>query len=116
HRERNDAFYDQLWRDGITTDFAHPEADLSGYRLVVVPASYLLTAAAGANLARYVADGGTLVASFFSGVVDEHDAVHAGGFGAPLREVLGVGVEEFLPLREGETTTLTLDDRLGGGT
>ncbi|WP_435737413.1 beta-galactosidase [Cellulosimicrobium sp. PMB13] len=103
HRERVDAFYDRLWRDGLTTDFAHPEQDLSPYRLVVAPASYLLTADAAANLTRYVESGGTLLVSFFSAVVDEHDAVHPGGFLGPLRRALGVAVEEFLPLRAGET-------------
>jgi beta-galactosidase len=106
HRERINAFYDRLWQDGVTVDFAHPEADLSGYRMVLAPASYLLTAAAGANLAAYVEAGGTLVASYFSGVVDECDAVHPGGYGAPLRAALGLTVEEFLPLRVGDSVHL----------
>ncbi|WP_243228939.1 beta-galactosidase [Microbacterium sp. CIAB417] len=93
-------FYEQLWRDGITVDFALPGHDLSGYRLVVVPAQYLLSTADAENLTRYVESGGTLLVSFFSGIVDENDAVHIGGFGAPLRDALGLTVEEFLPLRE----------------
>ncbi|AEE44666.1 beta-galactosidase [Cellulomonas fimi] len=109
HRERVRAYYERLWRDGLTVDLAHPGADLSGYRLVVAPASYLLTAASGDNLSRYVAQGGTLVVSYFSGIVDEHDAVHPDGYGAPLRTTLGVSVEEFLPLREGETVRLAWD-------
>lgn len=105
-RERMRTFYERLWRDNVTVDFAHPSQDLSGYRLVVAPASYLLTARSAANLTRYVAEGGTLVVNFFSGIVDENDAVHPGGFLAPLRDALGVTVEEFLPLREGETASV----------
>jgi beta-galactosidase len=104
HAERVRAYYERLWRDGLTVDFVHPSADLSGYRLVIAPASYLMTTASAENLTRYVADGGTLLVSFFSAIVDENDAVHEGGFGAPLREALGLVVEEFLPLREGERT------------
>ncbi|WP_286219374.1 beta-galactosidase [Paraoerskovia sediminicola] len=114
HRERIEAFYDRFWRDGLTVDMAHPGQDLSGYRLVVAPASYLLTADDAANLTAYVAGGGTLVTSFFSAVVDEHDAVHPGGFVAPLRDALGLTVEEFLPLREGEQVRVSLDDRVFG--
>ncbi|WP_350350334.1 beta-galactosidase [Microbacterium sp. A8/3-1] len=96
-------FYEQLWRDGITVDFALPGHDLSGYRLVVAPAQYLLSTADAANLTSYVEGGGTLLVSFFSAIVDENDAVHDGGFVAPLRDALGLTVEEFLPLREGES-------------
>ncbi|MDR2723011.1 MAG: beta-galactosidase, partial [Cellulomonadaceae bacterium] len=103
HGERMQTFYDRIWRDGLTVDLAHPSQDLSGYKLVVAPASYLLTAASAENLTRYVEGGGTLLVSFFSGIVDQDDRVHEGGFMAPLRRALGVGVEEFLPLRENET-------------
>ncbi|QAY60050.1 beta-galactosidase [Microbacterium protaetiae] len=106
HKERTRAFYEQLWRDGVTVDFALPGQDLSAYKLVVVPAQYLLRGADADNLNRYVAAGGTLLVSFFSGIVDENDAVHAGGFGAPLEPSLGLRVEEFLPLRAGETCRL----------
>jgi len=101
HADQIRAFYERLWRDGITVDFALPGQDLSGYKLVVAPAQYLLSAADADNLTRYVEAGGTLVVSFFSAIVDENDAVHAGGYVAPLRGALGLTVEEFLPLREG---------------
>jgi beta-galactosidase len=114
HRERVRAYYERLWRDGVTVDFAHPSADLSRYRLVVAPASYLLTLASAENLRRYVAGGGTLLISFFSAVVDEHDAVHVGGFGAPLRDVLGLLVHEFLPLRTGAATRVAWTDGVLG--
>ncbi|MGP3982499.1 beta-galactosidase [Streptomyces sp. KR80] len=97
-RERADAFYEALYDRHLTVDFAHPEADLSAYPLVVVPALYLTTSAAGDNLKEYVAGGGTLVVSYFSGIVDEHDALHEGPHPGPLRDVLGLTVEEFSPL------------------
>ena len=115
HRERIDAFYTALWQAGHTVDFAHPEADLAAYRLVVVPASYLLSRAAGDNLTRFVAGGGTLLVSYFSGIVDETDAVHEGGYLAPLRRALGLTVEEFLPLREGGSVRVGGEHRSDAG-
>ncbi len=109
HDERIRAFYERLWRDDITVDFALPGHDLSGYKLVIAPAQYLLTAADAANLTEYVRAGGTLVVSFFSGVVDENDAVHPGGYGAPLAEALGVRVEEHLPLREAQRAAIVFN-------
>ncbi|MGW0564597.1 beta-galactosidase [Streptomyces sp. NPDC003016] len=106
-RERADTFYEALYDRHLTVDFAHPESDLSGYPLVVVPALYLTTEAAGRNLRAYVENGGTLVVSYFSGIVDEHDAVHPGAYPGALRDVLGLTVEEFSPLLAGETVRLT---------
>lgn len=110
HRQQVRAYYERLWRDRVTVDFALPSHDLSRYRLVVVPSQYLLRADDAANLNAYVEQGGTLLVSYFSAVVDEYDAVHRGGFLTPLEPALGVWVEEFLPLREGDTLTLTTND------
>ncbi|MGO7984297.1 beta-galactosidase trimerization domain-containing protein, partial [Rhizobium johnstonii] len=38
HRERVEAFYTALWNLGLTIDFVHPSADLSGYSVVFAPA------------------------------------------------------------------------------
>jgi beta-galactosidase len=81
----------------VTVDFAHPEADLSGYRLVIAPQLYLLEASAAKNLDAYVAGGGQLLVSYFSGIVDSTDAVHPQGLSGPLGDVLGVDVQEFAP-------------------
>jgi beta-galactosidase len=106
YKEHVAAFYRQLWLGGVTCDFVHPEGDLGGYRVLVAPSLYLTTARAAANLREYVARGGTLVVSYFSGLVDATDTVHPGGHPGPLRDVLGVTVEEYLPLRAGEQVRL----------
>ncbi|MGV9878797.1 beta-galactosidase [Streptomyces sp. NPDC003006] len=106
-RERADSFYEALYDRHLTVDFAHPEADLSAYPLVVVPALYLATEATARNLRAYVEGGGTLVVSYFSGIVDEHDAVHPGPYPGALRDVLGLTVEEFSPLLQGQRTRIT---------
>ena len=106
HRERIESFYSVLWNHGISVDFAHPEADLSGYDLVLAPALYLVGDKASANLSRYVHDGGHMMVSYFSGIVDSNDTVPAGASPGGLRDVLGLEIHEFLPLREEEIVTL----------
>ena len=106
-RDQMRTWYERLWRDHLTVDFVHPEADLSGYRLVVAPSSYLLTRAAAENLTDFVASGGTLLVNYFAAAVDECDRVHDGGYLAPLTLALGVRVDEYLPMREGDLASVT---------
>ncbi|MCZ4603765.1 beta-galactosidase [Streptomyces sp. Lzd4kr] len=98
------AWHRALWEAHTVADFAHPEHDLSGYRLVVVPQLYLMTDAAIDNLVAYVHQGGTLVAGFRTGVADEDDRVREGGMDARLRDLFGIRVlHEWWPLDAGET-------------
>ncbi|WP_405151939.1 beta-galactosidase [Sphaerisporangium sp. NBC_01403] len=99
-----------LWRGGVTADFAHPSSDLRAYPVVLVPSLYLVSDATARNLARYVEHGGTLVVSFLSGVADEHARVRLGGHPGALRDLLGVRVDEFLPLEEPVAILLHGDD------
>lgn len=103
HRERIEATYRALWELGVTVDFVHPSADLSGYRAVFAPALYLLDEQGAANVRAFVEAGGTLAVGSFSGVVDQNDAVPAGPHPGRLRDTLGLVIEEFLPLRARET-------------
>ena len=96
-----------LCRAGIVCDLAQPEADLSGYRLLLAPALYLLTDAGAESLRRFVAGGGVLVVSFGSGLVDRAGQVRLGGYPGALRDLLGIRVEEFFPLPDGETVPLS---------
>ncbi|GAB3996312.1 hypothetical protein GCM10029992_16090 [Glycomyces albus] len=97
-KEIRDTYYAALWRAGITADVAHPEGDLSGYRLVVVPAVYLLSRAAAENLKAFVRDGGTVLVTPYSGIADETDTVYLGGYPGALTDLVGVRSDEFYPL------------------
>jgi beta-galactosidase len=94
-------FYRPLFEAGVTVDFAHPGSDLSGYRLVVVPALYLVSDAGAENVRCFVSGGGTALVTFFSGIVDPRDRVRLGGYPAPWCDLLGLRVEELAPLPEG---------------
>jgi len=106
------AYYAPLFKRNITVDFAHPESDLSRYKLVIAPNLYLVNERAAENINRYVQNGGTLVMSFFSGIVDEHDHIHLGGYPAPFREMLGLVVEEFAPYTETQFNSVCTTDNM----
>jgi beta-galactosidase len=105
-----------LGRSGIGCDVVAPGADLLGYRLVVVPAVYLLSDEAAASLRGYAAGGGHLVVTFCSGIADPWHRIRTGGYPGALRDVLGIRVEEFHPLHPGASVSLALADaELTGG-
>ncbi len=91
-----------FYERNIAVDFVRPDAPLADYTLVVAPALYLLTSADAANLEQFVHRGGTLLATYFSGIVDENEQVVLGGYPGYLRRVLGVRVEEWIPYGEGQ--------------
>lgn len=106
HREQVRTTYRWLWERGTTVDLAHPEADLSGYDVVIAPASYLVSQRACENLATFVKRGGRLAALPFFAVVDAEECVHRGGAPGPLRDVLGLSVEEIRPVPVGQEVHL----------
>jgi beta-galactosidase len=103
-------YYAPLFKNNITVDFAHPESDLSRYKLILVPNLYLVNEHAAENINRYVENGGMLVMSFFSGIVNEHDHVRLGGYPAPFQEMLGLVVEEYAPYSETQSNTICTTD------
>jgi len=117
------AWHSALTSLGLTVDFVRADADLSGYRLVVVPAHFTATDRQVRNLAA-VAETGTLVVGFGTAITDENLHVRLGGYlGEPLRRALGVWVEEFAPpaapdlsnLGAGAPPELALDGEVFGG-
>jgi beta-galactosidase len=91
------AHYRHFHAANVAVDFAHPADDLSRYALAVAPNLYLAADATIESLAAFVGAGGVLVCGGFSGVVDEHDHIRAGG----LRALTGVVVDEFWPVPPG---------------
>lgn len=101
------AVHRALYAQNIAADFVHPETDLSAYALVVAPVLYLLTQKGADNLSAFVRSGGTLLATYSTGIVDENERVVPGGYPARLRETLGLWVEEWAPL-DGQRFTNTI--------
>ena len=94
--------YRAFWELGIPVDVIGTEDDFSSYRLIAAPMLYLVREKAGERIEKFVKDGGTFVGTFWSGIVNETDLCHLGGFPGPLRRTLGIWSEETegLPARD----------------
>jgi beta-galactosidase len=105
--------YQALRELGVTADVVAPATDLSRYRLVVVPCLYLVSDRDAAAIDGYVRAGGHLLVTFYSGIADQDDRVRLGGYPGAFRDLLGVRVEEFVPLLPGDEVLLDTGARAG---
>jgi beta-galactosidase len=76
--------------------------------VLLAPLLYQLTARQADALKQFVADGGTLIMTYFSGIVDEHEHIWLGGYPALLQEILGLVVEEWHPLMPDESSEIRM--------
>lgn len=93
---------------GVRADVVPSATDLATYDVVVAPVLHVVPAGLRDRLTAFVEAGGHLVTTYFSGVVDQDDHAWLGGYPGALRDLLGIRVEEFAPLLDGESATVEL--------
>ena len=106
-RDHIQLFHSALHDRNVMVDFARPTEDLSKYKVVFAPSLQLLAGGEADNLKLYVQNGGTLVATFNTGLVDEHHIAPDCGFPHDLTDLFGMEVTEFDPLPDAEENHLT---------
>ena len=99
--------YNALARAGIAVEFGDETADLTGYRLVVVPMLYLLTDDFAKKLCDFAQNGGTVVVTYWTGVADESDLCRLGDTPYGLTGLLGLRRTEIDGMYDGETRRCT---------
>ncbi|MFD6166845.1 beta-galactosidase [Oerskovia sp. NPDC060287] len=99
-------WYSAFLAAGVRADVVPARSDFSGYDVVVAPVLHVVPGALAERLQAFVEAGGHLVTTYFSGIVDQNDHIHLGGYPGAFSDLLGIRVEEFAPLLEGETVLL----------
>ena len=111
-KETVESFYYPLWNNGINTDVISAEDDFSAYDFIIAPMLYSVPQSLGDRLKAFVANGGTLLATYTTAMVNESDLCYRGGFpGAGLREVFGIWNEEIDTLYPEERNSVTFDGK-----
>lgn len=93
----------------VAVDIVAPQHDLTRYKLLIVPAHYVLEETTGAAIARFVEHGGVLLVTPRTGVKDATNTVVNRPLPGLLATVCGVEVEEYDSLPE--TVSQPLDFR-----
>ncbi len=107
YREHIQLFHTAFHDRNIPVDFARPTEDLSRYKLVIAPSLQMLAGGEADLLKLYVQNGGTLVATCNTGLVDEHHIAPSDGFPANCTDLFGMEIVEFDPMPPGEENHLT---------
>ena len=103
-------YYKFFYDNNIGVNMIPVDADFSKYKIVVAPVLYMVKEGMKEALTKFVENGGILITTFMSGLVNESDNVHLGGYPGPLRELAGVWVEEIDALAPEQTNTITFTD------
>jgi beta-galactosidase len=108
YREDCLSHYYQLWRRGVAADVVDHRGSFGDYKLLIAPMLYMVREQTAERIGDFVRGGGTFVCTYWSGIVDQNDLCHLGGFPGPLRKLLGIWAEEIDALYPSETRTLTM--------
>ena len=83
---------------GVTADVVPVSSNWDEYEVAVLPSVYILSEETTRRVRDYVANGGRLIVTYYTGLSDERDHVWLGGYPGSIRDVVGVRVEEFMPM------------------
>lgn len=87
--------YSVFWGQDIACDIINGDDDFSNYDLIVAPILYMIKGDVVDKLSQFVNDGGTLISSYFTGMVDQYDRVNLGGFPEKLSQLFGIKTKEM---------------------
>lgn len=82
--------YKAFWERDIPVDVITKEQDFTDYKLIIAPMLYLVSEETIDRLKKFVANGGTLVTTYISGIVNESDLTYLGGWQKDLQEIFGM--------------------------
>lgn len=105
--------YESLRRLGLDVDIISMNHELSDYQVVAAPMAYMFQNGYEKRLADYVEKGGTLVMTYWSGVVDENDRCHLGGTPYGLMDVFGIRAMELDALYDWDENAIIAEKTYG---
>ena len=97
-----------FFKNSVATDVIGEESSFEPYKLIVAPVLHMVRKGVAERLEKFVAAGGTLVLTFWSGVVDDSDLCFLGGAPGPLRKLAGLWAEEIDSLYDQDSNSISM--------
>lgn len=106
YKETVEKSYWAFRKQGLNVDLIDMEQSLEPYKVVAAPMLYMFRAGFEERVRAFVEQGGTLILTYWSGVVDENDRCFLKGTPHGLMDVMGLRSTEIDGLYDGETNQL----------
>ena len=103
-------WYEPLWRRGYAIDFAHPESDLTGYALVVVPQLYSVTDLGAPRIVEAAEPAAASRSATSPAPSTSATACAPAATRRPGRSSSGIWIEEYRPLLPGDSVAISSAD------
>ena len=87
--------YSVFWENDIEADIITSDMNFEKYSVIIAPMLYMINDQIIEKMQDFVRKGGTLVSSYFTGMVNETDLLYVGGWPKKLQELFGLNVLEI---------------------
>ena len=104
------AHYKVFWDANIPVDVVTKDKDLSKYSMVIIPMMYMMDEKLINSIKSFVENGGILISTYLTGIVNETDLVHEGAFHPTLREIFGINITETDTLYPSDRNYIKLNE------
>ena len=112
YKQHTQDIYRGFFRANIPVDIVSEKTSLDGYKLVFVPAMYILTEKMTRNLEQFAKGGGVVIFTPRTGVKDDFNTVVNKKLPGLVSQMAGVEVEEYIsmPIDEDSEIQFALSD------
>jgi beta-galactosidase len=107
-------YYKAYYEKNIPVDIISVEADISNYKVIVAPMLYMMKEGVADKIEAFVKAGGVFIATTMTGLADENDRCVFGEYPGPLKDILGIWVEETDALFPDEFNQMVIDPEYSG--
>jgi beta-galactosidase len=108
--------YRPFWQAGISVDVIQATCAFDKFKVVVLPMLFMLKPGVADKISAFVKNGGTVIATYLTGIVDAYSRCFLGGWpGEGLRKVFGIWNEEVdgLPVNDIQQVSFIEGNKLG---
>ena len=103
--------YRYFYEHDIPVDFVSSEDDFSQYDLLIDPMHFLMSKSYLEKIDNYVKNGGKIVGTYISGVVDENDLAYMNEWPKELQKIYGLEPLETDVLYPGQSNLINFEGK-----